>query len=170
MKLGLLAFIVAALVRGESASGQGVTYQPLGTWVDLGARAYSQWSARVYAASERFSPISPGQVRTPLPGLRPRSVELLEGYFLRAHPKLLNDNPERARQLILRRYNNGLGPLRGYMAEAMFVDLNPEWNLVRSGTAPQHDVTRQVAGHRAPFNGQIKYHDSGNAAIYVGDQ
>jgi hypothetical protein len=55
------------------------------------------------------------------------------------------------------------------MAEAMFMDRNTEWNYVDKPNATQHDVTRWVDGRSTPFNGQIKYHDNGNAATYARD-
>jgi hypothetical protein len=106
---GLLWCIGVLLATSELALGQAQIYQPLGTWVDPGAQAYAQWNARVLT-SDRFAPTKPNKVRPALPEIRPRSVELLEGYLLRKHPKLLSNDPKRARQLIVRRYKTGPGP------------------------------------------------------------
>ncbi|MGE5266908.1 MAG: hypothetical protein ACM3L9_06030 [Deltaproteobacteria bacterium] len=148
-----------------TAAAQDFTYSPLHSWVAPEA----QWSASLQAASERL-PVSAERGPQPqLAGLRPKSVELLEDALLRKHPKLLQDSPERARELILRRYRSAEGPLRGYMAEAMFMDRNTEWNYVDKPNATQHDVTRWIDGRSTPFNGQIKYHDDGKAASYARD-
>jgi hypothetical protein len=168
MSVRLLWCFAVLIATTEVALGQSVAYEPLGTWVDPQTGALARWNARVLQASVRPG-VSPTSDTRPQFAGRPKSVELLENYFLQKHPKLLQSSPERARQLILRRYSNRPGPLRGYMAEAMFMDRNPEWNLVRGNNAPQHDVTRRIPGRRAPFNGQIKYHDSGTSALYARD-
>jgi hypothetical protein len=88
---------------------------------------------------------------------------------LRKHPKLLKNSPVKARELLLRRYSNNPAQLRGIMAEAMFLDHNPEWGYVQKPNASQHDVYRWVLGRRTPMTGQIKYHANGNPVTYAAD-
>lgn len=111
----------------------------------------------------------PDDTRPQFAGVSPRNVELLEDALLRKHPKLLGGSRRAARAMILRRYTKARGPLRGYMAEAIFVDRHPQWGYVRATNAPQNDVYRWVPGRPAPFNGQIKYHVSGRASLYARD-
>lgn len=153
----------------NGVSAQTTAYQPLGTWVDPSTAATASWQAQLADASERSSTGVPPSTRPQLAGLRPRSVELLEDALLRKHPKLLKYSPEQARLLITRRYYKAPGPLRGYMAEAVFVDRNPEWHYVERANAPQHDVYRRIPGRQPPWNGQVKYHDSLDPALYARD-
>lgn len=142
-------------------------YQPASGWIDPQVGSLAQWEGRLLNAMDS-STGSRGATAT-LQQARPKGVGLLEDYMLGRHPRLLQDSPARARALIDRQYTRSLGALRGYMAEAVFVDRNPGWNLVKSGTASQHDVTRFRPGERTPFNGQIKYHHSGNPRLYAAD-
>lgn len=164
-----LCALVLSLVMTDIALGQTQTYRPLGSWIDPQTEASLLWDRQVRAMSARSAPsLAPG-ARPQLAGLRPRSVELLEDSLLRKHPRLLKNSPERARLLLLRRYDNGVAQLRGYMAEAMFLDRNPEWGYVGKPNATQNDVYRWVEGRRTPFTGQIKYHDSGSPSTYAAD-
>ena len=104
-----------------------------------------------------------------LPGLLSKNSEVLLDALLRKHPKLLHNSPELAKQLLLRRYANNLPQLRGVMAEALCVDRNPELLYVKNPNAPQHDVYQWVNGRRTPFNGQVKFHSSGDPAVYARD-
>jgi hypothetical protein len=64
---------------------------------------------------------------------------------------------------------NGRNLLNGAMAEALFLDKNPEWRYVSKPNASQHDVYRSETGKRPPLNGQVKFHASGRADIYARD-
>jgi hypothetical protein len=57
------------------------------------------------------------------------------------------------------------------MAEAVFLDRNPQWGYVGKPNATQHDVYRLVVrnGRLVPEGGQVKYHDSGRPAFYARD-
>ena len=55
------------------------------------------------------------------------------------------------------------------MAEAMFLDRNPEWGYVGKPNAPQHDVYRWMAGRKTPMTGQVKFHANGNPDTYARD-
>lgn len=169
MRIRLCLWIWALLVMCGLAHGQALRYEPLVTWVDPPAAAMASWNARVFSLSDGAETSGTRNTRPSLARQRPRSVELLEDAFLRKHPKLLEFNQEKARQLILRRYVRAEGPLRGYMAEAMFVDRNPRWQYVKKPNATQHDVYRWIDGQRPPSGGQIKYHDSGKPQLYASD-
>ena len=122
------------------------------------------WGSVLHARSDVAQ-----DARPQLSGTVPAHVELLEDALLRKHPKLLGGSHQAAREMILRRYTTAPGPLRGYMAEAIFVERNPQWGYVRAPNAPQNDVYRWLPGRAAPFNGQIKYHDAGQPAVYARD-
>src|SRR2546425_5503439 len=107
------------------------------------------------------------------------NVELLTDALLRKRP-MLENNAAKARAAILdiyqRQYRHPgrfahlpFAHLRGYMAEAVFVQQHPEWAYVKNPNASQYDVYRWVPGRRTPFTGQIKYHDSGDPARYARD-
>ena len=102
-------------------------------------------------------------------GTQSRSVDILQDALLRKHPKLLRNSPQLARELIVRRFANNRPQLYGIMAEAVFVDRNPEWGYVKSPNAPQHDVYRWVSGRKSPETGQIKFHASRNPKTYARD-
>lgn len=54
------------------------------------------------------------------------------------------------------------------MAEAIFIDRNPEWLYVKKPNAPQHDVYRTILGQSRVY-GQIKYHDDLDPSQYARD-
>jgi len=164
---GLLAVPLFVLSLGQLQSAAAGQYRPMANWVDPQLESLARWEGHLQGAVELSKPgAAPtvGVLRS-----RPQGVTLLEDYMLRRHPRLLNYSPAKARALIDRQYTRRLGPLRGYTAEAVFVDRNPEWKIVESGNASQHDVTRFVPGRKTPFNGQIKYHDSGTPSVYARD-
>lgn len=75
-----------------------------------------------------------------------------------------------ARKLIVRRVEKGKLPqMRGIMAEAIFLDQNPEWGYVKKPNASQHDVYRWLPGRQTPFNGQVKVHADGSPKKYAAD-
>ena len=167
-----LRFVAILLVIGvqdqEVVQGQTTTYKPFGTLVDPDVESLTRWNQRSQSLSERLRPVRP-ESRPQLAGLRPKNVEILEYALLKKHPKLLGNNPTKARDLLLRRYQHNLAQLRGYMAEAVLVDRNLEWRYVAKPNASQHDVYRWLPGQNTPRNGQVKYHDSGRPADYARD-
>jgi len=167
---GFLAFSFALGIV-PTAVGQTTTYRPLGSWADPASQAYSRWDRELQGSLARANPVR-SQARPQLAGLRPKNVELLEDGLFRKHPKLLKNDPFMARQMILRRVQRGGTPqLRGYMAEATFLERHPEWGYVGKPNATQNDVYRLVwkNGRIVPETGQIKYHDSGNPSQYARD-
>ena len=151
-------------------SAQTSVYSPLSMWQP----SLSSWESTrssLEASSRR-------QTSKPvLAGLRPASVELLQDALLRKYNKLPQNNAGMARRVILDRYLGkgsersriiGRNQLNGAMAEALFLNKNPEWNYVSKPNASQHDVYRLGVGKRPPLNGQIKFHVSGKPDIYDG--
>jgi hypothetical protein len=59
--------------------------------------------------------------------------------------------------------------MRGTLAEALYLQANPDWAYVRSPLASQHDLYRWVDGRRAPSTAQIKTHASPDPTIYARD-
>ena len=167
-----LRFVVVVLAMGVqfdgAVQGQTTPYRPFGSWVDPEVESLNRWNRQLQNLSERVVPAQ-SDSRPQLAGLRPKSVELLVDALLRKHRRLLAGNPAKARELLLQRYQGSHAQLRGYMAEAILVDRDPEWLYVAKPNATQHDVYRRVPGQKPPRNGQVKYHDSGKPALYARD-
>ena len=76
-----------------------------------------------------------------LPGLRPVELELLEDALRRKMPITIGNSREKAHAKIIR--NSLRDPvkrshIKGILAEALFLEKNPNWLYVRSPTASQH--------------------------------
>jgi hypothetical protein len=165
-----LTLLASGIVSAAQAQMETTArYRPLGTWVDPSVSALRTWTASVDRLYERANPVR-ADARPQLAGLRPKSVELLQDGYLRKHGKSLENNPAKARELVLRRAARGrIHQLRGYMAEALFLDRHSEWGYVSKPNASQHDVYRWVIGRRVPQTGQIKFHTSGEPSRYSAD-
>ena len=171
MKLGRFGAIILALCLVSTAEGQTTRYRPLGSWIDPTAEAYARWDGELQGRITRANPVR-AEARPQLAGLRPKSVELLEDGLLRKQKRALRNDPRLARRAISDLYRRpiyGRNVLHGSMAEAIFLDRNQDWGYVGKPNAPQHDVYRWVNGRRTPFNGQVKYHDSGRSSLYARD-
>ena len=171
MKLGQFGAIILALCIVSTAEGQTSTYRPLGSWTDPTAEAYARWDGELQGRIARANPVR-AEARPQLAGLKPKSVELLEDGLLRKQKRGLRNDPRLARRAISDLYRRpiyGRSVLHGSMAEAIFLDRNQDWGYVAKPNAAQHDVYRWVNGRRTPFNGQVKYHDSGRSSLYARD-
>lgn len=157
-----IALCVVYATTTALANGQAQAYQPLTDWVS----PEIQWSQRLPSDSDDSIAIRQRPTRPQLAGVRHSDVELLEDALIRKRPQQLRGRSDLARQAIV---DTPETHLRGYMAEAKFLERHPDWHYVRSPTASQHDVYRWVDGQRPPYAGQIKYHDSGNPSLYVRD-
>lgn len=166
----VVALLVIAIACSKVVQAQTLVYSPLSTW----QKPYSAWETRRVALESASGPKSSPTV---LPGVRPRPVELLQEALLRKHPQLLQNDARLAREVILDLYLgkgtkqsriNGRNILNGAMAEALFLEKNPDWKYVSKRNASQHDVYRVVVG-RPPMNGQVKYHASGRPEVYARD-
>jgi hypothetical protein len=164
----LLCIPIVAAASGL-AHAQGKVYQSLGSLADHQSRAIAVPKPLASPPVRDAASALPASTRPQLSGQRDLHVELLEDALLRKHGSLLRGNRALARQLILRRYHHAEGPLRGYMAEAIFIDRNPGWHYVRKPNATQHDVYRWLDTQRPPYTGQIKYHDAGRPHMYASD-
>jgi len=169
MRLSLIGSVVFVAILTSALLGQSATYAPLGAWVDPNIEAVTRWETERQVYIQRIQQAVNSDARPLLPGLRPRSLEMLQDAILRKHPRMLRGSYKAARQMIIRRYANNMPQLRGIMAEAIFIDRNPDWKYVSKPNAPQHDVYRRVPGRQTPFNGQIKFHISGQPSIYAKD-
>ena len=128
-----LFFAMSLMAAGvqSAAMAQAPAYRPFGSWEEPSTR----WNKELALRSDRTSAVN-SDARPHLAGLRSRNVEMLEDALLRKHPKLLGNDPAKARELLLRRYRANLPQLRGIMAEAVFIDRNPEWGFVKKSNAP----------------------------------
>ncbi len=183
MKHGRLRAIILALCLVSTAEGQTITYRPLRSWIDPTAEAYARWNGELQSRIAGANPVR-AEARPQLAGLKPKSVELLEDGLLRKQKRGLRNDPRLARRAISNLYRKpiygrnsnlyrkpiyGRNVLHGSMAETIFVDRNQAWGYVGKPNAAQHDVYRWVNGRRTPFNGQVKYHDSGRSSLYARD-
>ncbi len=143
---------------------------------------YEPLGKRQYSASRAWERHGPGLCRVegvralptgarPEPaGLRHRGLEMLQDAIRRKHPRLLAGLGTTAeRELLLNRFHKNPGPLRGMMAEAVFIDRNPEWGYVKNPIAPQHDVFRFLSREGPPMTGQVKFHMDFDAWQYLED-
>ncbi|MCY2994997.1 MAG: hypothetical protein NTY19_45115 [Planctomycetota bacterium] len=158
--------LAVTLMASGVALARTAVYQPLGTWVDPQVETYLRWNASRQAQVARS--LAP-ESRPQLAGLRSKDVELLQDALLRKHPKLLRNSPATARSHILRLHlsRNPLNVLNGALAEAVFLENNPEWGYVKSPNASQHDVYRWIHGRPTPNNGQIKFFEKFDASRYA---
>lgn len=136
------------------------------TFVPLSANGLPQTNGGLHARTVK------AEDKPAIPGLRPFEVELLEDALRRKMPKTIGNSRQRAHAKIIR--NSLRDPmkrahLKGILAEALFLEKNPEWGYVRSPTASQHDVYTWIAGRKAPFTGQIKTHASADPTVYAKD-
>lgn len=59
--------------------------------------------------------------------------------------------------------------INGHMAEALFLEKNPQWGYVGKMNAPLHDIYMRIPGRKPPYNAQIKTHASGDSEVYAKD-
>ncbi len=167
----LIALAICSLGTLVSPAANG-RYLPLeSAWALApdGARNLNQPNA---VARPRTTTIASTTRPTP-PGLRPRPLELLADALQRKRPIQLGGSPHKARQLILEIEEGSVyqtkAALRGYMAEALYIDRNSDTKYVSKPNATQHDAYRMVPGRQTPSGTQIKYHKSGDSATYARD-
>lgn len=171
MRVHWIAVIVSTAVLGGPAAAicQTTSQRPRGALIDPGSAAFGSWNGermnRTAALERRIDP----EDRPQLPVFRPKALELLEDAIVRKHPKLDKGSRRRARQHIVRLHakKHGVNVLHGAMAEALFLEKNPEWGYVAKPNAPYHDVYRWLPGRRAPVGGQVKFHSRLNPSAYA---
>jgi hypothetical protein len=166
-RLAATAMLFGTILVSSLAPGEGgvPVYIPLKEWKE-GLNPVE--SGRSVPRHMSIRPLRT-DARPQLIGVRRRSTEILEDGLLRKHSRLLRNSPSLARELIVRRFARNRPQLYGIMAEAVFVDRNPEWGYVRHPNASQHDVYRWVPGRQTPQTGQIKFHANGLPSTYARD-
>lgn len=104
-----------------------------------------------------------------LPGLRPVELELLQDALGRKYHRRIGASTDKANESIIR--NSLRSPakrahIKGILAEALYLERNPQWEYVAKANAPQVDVFRRVPGGR-PIGAQIKTHLSADPSVYA---
>lgn len=157
----LILFWTSAGIAQYSAA----VYLPLGA---NQASAFSSWNSMRQTLS---TPPTISGNRPVLLGISGRNLELLQDAVARKYPRVTQGSSLSVAQRVLADTTQSSYPkLRGYMAEAMFLDKNPEWGYVTKTNASQHDVYAKMPdGGPGLRTGQIKFHMSGDASIYARD-
>lgn len=107
-----------------------------------------------------------------LPGMRPPEVELMEDALRRKNSRTIGADRAKAHQSIIR--NALRGPVqrshaKGILAEALYLEKNPQWGYVAARNAPQNDIYTWIRGRKTPFTGQVKTHASADPGVYARD-
>lgn len=129
--------------------------------------AFQLWDSTRQALTE---PTASGN-RPVLLGVTGRNLELLQDAVARKYSRVTQGSSlPIARKVLANTTQSSLPKLRGAMAEAVFLDKNPEWGYVAKPNASQHDVyAKMPSGGRGLRTGQIKFHISGDASMYARD-
>ncbi len=137
-------------------------YRPLGA---NSSSAYAMWDSLRQASA---APTAEGD-RPVLPGVTGRNLELLQDAVARKYPRVTKGSSlPIARKILANTSQRSVPKLRGYMAEAMFLDRNPEWKYVKNPNAPQHDVwAKPPDGRRGQKTGQVKFIMNGDKLSYA---
>ena len=139
-------------------------------YLSLGANqisGFSNWDTLREAAA---TPTADGR-RPVLLGVNGRNLELLQdGIARKWNKKVPNGSLSVARAEVAKITPFRLPAIRGYMAEAIYLDKHPDWKYVGKTNATQHDVWAKMPnGGRGLQTGQVKFHMSGDAAMYARD-
>jgi len=107
--------------------------------------------------------------RPVLPGVHGRNLELLQDYYVRYYPKATQGGlRSEATRRISKASDFRISALRGFMAEAIYLEKHPEWRYPSKPNTRQVDVYRpQPDGRRGIHGAQIKFHIDGNPALYA---
>ncbi len=155
-----LAFAVLVIIMMSFQISEASTvYQPLLSYSDPRITAYEFWDTR---RQDFTSGHVVGNSRRPvLLGISGRNLELLQDGIARKYY-----NKTEGGQLVAARYylaarvtEKRIPVIRGYMAEALYLEKNPEYKYVKPPNAPHVDVYRNnPTGGPGTLTGQIKYH------------
>ena len=158
--------LIFVFVPGSTCYSQDLAtvYRPLGL---NSASTFEQWDSVRRAVT---APTAEGN-RPVLPGVTGRNLELLQDAVARKYIHVTRGSSlPVARKVLANTTQSSLPKLRGVMAEAIFLDRNPDWFYVAKPNAPQHDVWAKMPnGGRGIQTGQVKVHMSGNPAKYASD-
>jgi hypothetical protein len=161
-RIAISVLVASGLMSRSFALAQDSDYRPLGLWTDPRVDAFNRWENLRQVQSDLLRP----PVQAELRGLR--SVSLLEAWLQTKRPRAVS-NSNTARELILRLARRNPNLLKGELAEAMFLQRNPDWSPVSNPNAPHHDFTRPRLGGGPPENLQVKFHENGDPAAYIRD-
>lgn len=139
-------------------------------YLSLGANqisGFSNWDTLREAVA---TPTADGR-RPVLLGVNGRNLELLQdGIARKWNKKVPNGSLSVARAEVAKITPFRLPAIRGYMAEAIYLDKHPDWKYVGKTNATQHDVWAKMPnGGRGLQTGQVKFHMSGDSAMYTRD-
>lgn len=164
MRSALSLFLLSFCASTCLAQYAVATYRPLGA---NQTTAYPRWDSVLQAISE---PTAKGN-RPVLPGVTGRNLELLQDAVARKYPRVTQGGSlPVARKVLASTPQENVPKLKGAMAEAIFLDKNPEWGYVAKPNASQHDVYAKMPnGGRGIRTGQVKFHISGDASMYARD-
>lgn len=144
--------MVFTSVAASANADQVKSYNPLFQYQKPGHHLpIASWSSNADQSTQAPS------TRPQLSGLWSRDVELLEDSLLRKHGRLLQDSNSKARKLIAQTYprnTQSTARLRGFFAEAIYLDRHPDEHYVKKFNAKHNDVYRMVNG--VPDGAQIK--------------
>jgi len=164
MKLFLIAVILIIGLRLDFHSAYA-GYQPLGTWADGKITAFDQWDSVRQMTS---APTADGN-RPVLPGVSGRNLELLQDAVARKYHRVTQGKQlPIARRVLADTSKSSLPKLRGYMAEAIFLDKNPDYGYIGKTNGSQHDVyMKNPSGGPGIITGQVKFVMDGNPKTYA---
>lgn len=139
-------------------------------YLPLGANQISGFTKWDTLRESSATPTADGR-RPVLLGVNGRNLELLQdGIARKWNKKVPNGSLSAARVEVSKITPFRLPAIRGYMAEAIYLDNHPDWKYVGKTNATQHDVWAKMPnGGRGLQTGQVKFHMSGNAAMYARD-
>lgn len=148
-----IVLIFTTIVSSTTAAGEfsSQRYVPLYQSPQSGQLPIKAWANNSYQNQLAIS------TRPKLAGLWSRDVELLEDSLLRKHGRLLQGSHIKARKLIARSYSKNTqsaARLRGFFAEAIYLDRHPNEHYVQKFNAKHNDVYRMV--NNVPDGAQIK--------------
>lgn len=161
----VLWFVPIALFASKClAQYPAVAYRPLGA---NQTTAFQLWDSTRQALSE---PTARGN-RPVLPGVTGHNLELLQDAVARKYSRVTQGSSlPVARKVLANTTQSSVPKLRGAMAEAVFLDNNPEWGYVAKPNASQHDVYAKMQnGGPGIRTGQVKFHMSGDSSMYAQD-
>lgn len=133
--------ILAICISSHAQAFQNNYYTPLFQHQKTVILPVDAWSGNSSFQSGKTTPAS----RPQLSGLWSRDVELLEDSLLRKHGRLLQGSHSKARTLIVRSYpknTQSTARLRGFFAEAIYLDRYPNEHYVGKSNAAHNDVYR----------------------------
>jgi len=160
-------FILAICFSLPAQAFQNKNYNPLFQYQKSGGLPIDAWSSSSSSQSGKsYTPTT----RPQLSGLWSRDVELLEDSLLRKHGRLLQGSHSKAKKLIVKSYPKNMqstARLRGFFAEAVYLDRHPNEHYVSKSNAPYNDV--YVMKNGVPNGAQIKTKITFSGPAYEAD-